>query len=141
MQLYVTDVSALLDLTTVLTSNQVERALNLWATEAYDWDVSVPTKRTPTLKPVLNKQTGRVNTHAHAFNERNWGVETRSFLESARLMRAHRITEVNDLAYKFSKPYLQGQSATETMTNNYQGELLVDLSSSDEEDVMLQDDD
>lgn len=139
VQLYVT---ALFDLIWVFNLNQVERALNLWAIEAYDWDASVPSKRTPTFKPVLNKQTGRINTHAHAFNERNWGSETRSFLESARVMRAHRVTEVKELAYKFSKPYLRGQSATETaITNNYHGEVLVDLSSSGEEDAMLQDDD
>jgi hypothetical protein len=136
VQLYV---ATLFVLIMVFTLNQVEHALNLWAIEAYDWDASTPTKRTPTLIPVINKQTGKVNTSVHAFNERNWGAETRSFLESARMMRAHRIREVTESAYKFSKPYIQGRSATETIMNNRQGELLVDLSSS-EEDAGLQDD-
>lgn len=125
------------------TLDQVQRALHFWAIKAFEMEDPITgiRKQTPTLKPVINEKTGKVNTSAHAFNERNWGAQTLSLLQSAREMRPHRITEVMDRAYKYSKTYIQGRSVTETVPNHHQSQVLVDLSSSEEDGPGLQESD
>lgn len=126
-----------MDLT--LNPSQVERALTLWATEAFDMEsTSRHAKKAPTLKGVANKLTGKVTTSAHAYNERNWGAKTRLFVESARAMRPFRIAKVVELAHKYSKGPTPGSTGitTETNPNDCRNQLLLDLSSSDEDSAV-----
>ena len=120
------------------TLNQVKRALNFWAIRAVDMEslktashYGKKTLRSLPLKLVVNQGTGKA---VHVFNERNWGAETRSLVESARAMRTHRITQVMELAREYNKASVQQGSTgggMETAPNDHQ--VLVDLSSSDEE--------
>ena len=67
---------------------KVERAFTLWATDAIEIEVLEDShekkNKVITLKPILNKVTGKMSLSALHFMELNWGVAMCSYAKSAR---------------------------------------------------------
>lgn len=90
---------------------KVERAFTLWATGAIEIEVLDDShekkNKVITLKPVLNKATGKMSVSALHFTELNWGVATRSYAKSARTnLDSGRFLEILEL----SRALIKGKS-------------------------------